>query len=327
MQPKPPMAAWKAATTLLILSGLVLSGCLGKKEATSLQNLQPTVSADTGAIAGLVLGPEGLPLEAADVLIRGNDKEATLQTDAAGRFTAGQLQPGTYLVLTSKLGYTTAQKHVEVKAGEVAEATFTVLELGIQGLGHHAVLGPLKGRFFCGWGTGVFDSAGPCMLVSVGLVDPIWQDVTGGDANIFELREAIKEKQSGPEDKLSGLVVEVNWQPTSAGSRWLQATLEEPPEEPGARSGDPVVWARAKGPNPIKMVATPGTKNVGGEKEMPAEAAGFLVGVFPSVDPDSPRVNNNVNTGLSAYVDQSFELWITLFYNQPAPAEYSVLNV
>ncbi|MBI2077407.1 MAG: carboxypeptidase regulatory-like domain-containing protein [Euryarchaeota archaeon] len=82
----------------------------------------PTVTVETGSLAGTVTDDEGLPLPGAEVVIAQPAREA--ETDAGGAFTFNELDPGTYTVVAQKLGFESNAKKVEVRAGEVTNATF-----------------------------------------------------------------------------------------------------------------------------------------------------------------------------------------------------------
>jgi hypothetical protein len=81
-----------------------------------------TVTADTGSIAGQVLGDDQLPIAGAEVAIVGT--AAVAMADANGKFTFNELEPGDKTLAVGKLGYQSQSKRVAVVAGEATNVTF-----------------------------------------------------------------------------------------------------------------------------------------------------------------------------------------------------------
>ena len=74
------------------------------------------VSDSTGAIRGLILDPSIVPVPGADIELVGADHFAT--SNEEGAFSFDDLDPGTYFLKVTKLGYKEAQQSVEVVAGD-----------------------------------------------------------------------------------------------------------------------------------------------------------------------------------------------------------------
>lgn len=107
------------------------AGCVSEADASKTQESptdpapEPTVTADTGSISGLVVSNELAPLSGAIVgLLERPELAAT--TDEGGRFTFNDVEPGGYSVVAQKLGYDSAARKITVVAGEVAEVEFVL---------------------------------------------------------------------------------------------------------------------------------------------------------------------------------------------------------
>ncbi|MDT7856212.1 TonB-dependent receptor [Rubrivirga sp. S365] len=91
--------------------------------------LAASVAAQTGTLAGRVVGTDGVPLPGATVLVEATARGAA--TDLDGRFEVGGLAPGAYRVTASTVGYAPATERVEVAAGERAEVQFVLVEAAL----------------------------------------------------------------------------------------------------------------------------------------------------------------------------------------------------
>lgn len=83
----------------------------------------PVQAALTGDIRGVVLDPQGLPVAAAEVIVRNLETgtSRSVLTDSAGAFAALQLEVGSYEVRVEKQGFLAFVTTVIVRSGEVAE--------------------------------------------------------------------------------------------------------------------------------------------------------------------------------------------------------------
>ena len=84
----------------------------------------PLLAALTGDIRGVVLDPQGLPVEAASVTVRNLDTGASrsVTTSSTGRFAVLQLAVGGYEVRVEKQGFLALSMNVSVRSAEVAKA-------------------------------------------------------------------------------------------------------------------------------------------------------------------------------------------------------------
>lgn len=120
------------------------------------------VSDDTGAIRGLVLTPTIVPIEGATVTATPGGLTTTTNVD--GAFTFGDLEPGTYFLEATKLGFNKTQASVQVVAGdERPDIVKLVLPENPSAL-PFAELRQWDGYLQCGAGLGPVGSTNPCAL-------------------------------------------------------------------------------------------------------------------------------------------------------------------
>ncbi|WPR76924.1 TonB-dependent receptor [Algoriphagus sp. NG3] len=88
--------------------------------------------AQSGTIKGKVSNTDGSPLEFVNISIKNHGKGAI--TNSRGEFTIQEVNPGTYTLLASYIGYTAAPKEVAIKEGQLLEVDFQLseLQLGLQ---------------------------------------------------------------------------------------------------------------------------------------------------------------------------------------------------
>jgi len=90
---------------------LTLAACL-------VLSLNASAQGNKGAIRGRVSDPSGGALIGAEIILQQND--ASMVSDAQGQFFINNLEPGTYTVEISYVGFTAAKKDVVVVAGQTA---------------------------------------------------------------------------------------------------------------------------------------------------------------------------------------------------------------
>lgn len=125
----------------LCLTVILVSGCVGGTDpgsgsaASSTSSAPPPpaappeVTADTGSVRGIVVDDELRPLVGASVGILKTNTET--RTDEGGAFTINGVAPGTVAVTAQALGYEAAARSVDVAAGQVAWANFTLQPVAI----------------------------------------------------------------------------------------------------------------------------------------------------------------------------------------------------
>ena len=92
-----------------------------------LMNQNLVYAQNTGKISGVVLEASNKNiLPGANILIEGSNKGAA--TGQNGRFNIFDLQPGTYTLTATFLGYQDSKKEVTVSAGQLSEVSFELEE-------------------------------------------------------------------------------------------------------------------------------------------------------------------------------------------------------
>jgi len=84
----------------------------------------PAQGQSTGAVAGTVTDEEGSTLPGANVSIV--DTQRGTSTDANGRYTLGNLQPGEYTIRVTFIGYRAQEQTVDISAGETVRMDVTL---------------------------------------------------------------------------------------------------------------------------------------------------------------------------------------------------------
>lgn len=85
-----------------------------------------TILGQSGTISGTVVDQENLPAIFANVTIVGTTIGAT--TDLDGKYSIADVDPGTYTVAVSFIGYKTASQEVTVTANQISSVNFTLIE-------------------------------------------------------------------------------------------------------------------------------------------------------------------------------------------------------
>lgn len=323
MSARPTFVA--ALVTAFVLSA-GLAGCFGKggggKEDVVDPAGTPTFSAETGAIRGILVNDEELPIAGGQVGLQERPDIPTL-SDLSGAFVFSELAPGTYRIEALAIGYDRRVQTVEVQAGDVTDVQVRLVSATLLGVPYSVTLGPMPGKFFCAFGAGVSAAeaglAGPCKPASFGgALEPAedgYQGVAQGEENTFSFPNIVSGNASAPEDVFRSLVLEVQWIPTSGAAGQLQAAVEQyQPDGRDLTADDFLVYGSASGASPLRLVLHAGEAYPNGDAEVPEDVDSFQMGVFPTFA-DAPQV----------FTEQRFELWLTLFYNQAAADDFTVL--
>lgn len=239
----------KTTLALLILFTTALAGCVSGQAGGS--KSQPddapraadpaTFGESTGAVQGLVVDDAINPIAGAVVGLTETDASTT--TDAGGRFSFSQLEPGTYTVLANALGYSAVARTVDVVAGELAEVQLTLEALAVVEPYH--VVQTFAGLIECAWGVSGAGS-GNCLPIQFliqqfNLSNPTNTRIIG----LFPITE--------PQKVVQG-VFEMVWNPSAAttgGALLLAVELERT----GVVTGR--TYASGQGPSPVKVVTGP----------------------------------------------------------------------
>lgn len=277
------------AATLLAAA---LSGCADQGGPA---NASPTVSDPyalpegvTNVLQGQVRAEDLAPLGNATVAVISLQINQT--TDEAGAFRFENLEPRDYLVTVTKDGYRTKTQRAIIEDGKIYELNFT-LEVKPNVTPYSEVLS-FKGRISCQ----VAYASNPDQHdeVDCGAADPVNNHPT----------EEFFFQPGGAQ-----LVVEAFWTPAQRGAERLRMSVESV----GFGHQD-IVFGEVVGPTGLKLPISQSLMGKyypqGGTVRVTMTAAPGLLGQPESYD-------------AGAAVQQDFELWVTVFYYEPGPPNYS----
>ncbi len=148
-----------------------------------------------GRLEGRVTGPEGSPIDKAEVTIvstRTSSVQFDLKTDKAGRFIQIGLTPGYYRVTVKKAGFAPVSKevHIDIAEGTSCELTLKPVDAGTQKALSVADETFLKGNKL--YGEQKYAEAAASYSQAIGLDPSNW-------AYHFNLGLALKKEGKGPE--------------------------------------------------------------------------------------------------------------------------------
>jgi hypothetical protein len=145
---------WMAAgfAVAFLLAGCSDAGAGEGPAGLDFSDLDLDVSATTGIIRGVVVDEAIRPLGGADITLTPGGKTARSTDD--GRFGFDGLEPGTYFLSASRLGYATVQTSTDVVAGVAEPAIVRVLMTAVPGSGPYLEVFQFNG--FLTFGAAVF---------------------------------------------------------------------------------------------------------------------------------------------------------------------------
>lgn len=303
-----------------LLASALLAGCFGTggkpplalKPATSDEvpaTAPPAVlNEDSCAIVGRVLNKEDtLPLALASVELVGYARSA--KTAADGGYSFSLLDPRTYTLKASTFGHFGAQAQVECRAGEEAHAADLLLEGWPQALlPHHETLND-EGILTCSVATG--SSRVRLAEVLPGAVGALTPCATN------KARLSVQPKTGVP---ITGMAIELRWEPTSSASQRLALKIGEKPHE------NRTLWSSDDDYNPTTGTLS-GLSPLNVTFRLNASAGSDLYTITPESHNLTYEVNPLPNTASDVpplvsviTVPQSFDLYVTVFYNNdPVP--------
>lgn len=318
---------------LAVMTVLVLTaGCLGGSEDDeAVQQKEATVTEDTGGIEGLVTNPAVEPIPDAELTLV--EIGATTTTADDGSYAFSELEPASYALEVNASGYKGTRETVDVSAGEIATVDL-VLSQERSTDGFTQTL-ELNGFFECGFAAGYDASAAPPPAnSSSGLISyPVCAQVNSATGNSTNDRF---EHYFASEANLQTLVAETMWEP-GAGSLSDQLWVDIVPE--GFHCGDITMceWSLLDhwGENPLQgRVDRERLEHVQeyfdqqceeGEDEwcgydFDANGWNLWIRVYPrwECQPAGPQA--------CVLAQQEFSHVVTMFHNEPAPADYSAIG-
>jgi hypothetical protein len=126
------MLTMKSALATTLVLATIMAGCVGNSEAKSASGpaFAPVHDADTGSIAGTVVDDSISPIANALVSLLSPDGAGVYmnaRTDEGGKYAFNFIPAGAYRVEVKASGFQVGSMNVQVLAGEVRTASFTLL--------------------------------------------------------------------------------------------------------------------------------------------------------------------------------------------------------
>ena len=312
----------------------VVSGCADTPAQTATtpgpDPTIPTVAgpadfgADTGAIEGVVLDEENRPLPGAHVALVEYDEILHQTTvDLGGRFSLSTISPASYTIVATQPGYETESRRIDVVAGQITNVHFLLIQAPtnathVQTL-HH------RGFFDCSWTYWIQQvgltagATGPCGFTNAynfigNPMETVWTgNVRSWDYNV------------GP--GVMTVLNELTWSRASmATGDKLQVTLTY-------TNHTAFHWyCRAEGVGPLTLTyhreggCISGTSAQSQDEFAEIPIVGQQLQTYVDVGPGrNPVTNDDVPAGLGVGYQQTFEVWISVFYREKAPPEFTAL--
>lgn len=282
---------------------LALAGCTGTHApapTASCDGATPTAACATGmTILGLVQDESFAPIAGANVALRLTNHTAT--TDAGGLFTFTGLVLSPYVVDVLAAGYANATLTAEPRQN--VSLTF-ILSSPTQ-----AIPDPVVLHF-----AGKFDCALEALIIS-----PSCDSAT--DEAGLSIFEDISTFDFGLNPGWATVVVDVDFE-EHQGIDGLRVTVQ------GKSDADKVAayeqYGRFHGSDPFTFRIEPNQAYADGTSPVPANATSLQLEVYPQghgwhAGGVSPFL------GVGAAPSVQFDVYVTIFYVQPAPADYTLL--
>lgn len=303
---------------------MLLAGCVaaapaapaGVSSGPAAASGPATFDETTGAIEGTVFDAESQPIEGAIVGVI--QLGTQVSTDIAGHFSFSNLLPGAYQVAGQKLGYSAAAKQVQVVAGEIAPISLVLEKLEIK-QAYHTTFN-VKGYFECSW-TFVI-TTGPCFY-----------PVTGTNTSYVPVDPWTNNKRQFDYSVGPGVMTmlnEMTWSQTTAATGDQMSVFMSYQ----GRSGNHW-YCRAEHANPVTL-----RWDRDPESRDNDDAGSCSIGTgaqLPDAEPQTIPIEGQTltsrgNTGPGTYtptigfaLQQSFDLYVSAFYWEPAPDGFTGL--
>lgn len=293
---------------LLMVSCFVLgalAGCAQPAASSDPSSIDSGVdvrpTATTGVIKGVVVDPAIRPLSQAIVTVKAGGKTLTNTTNSNGGFGFAGLDPGTYFVVASKLGYVAGQTSVEVKANDADAPTVRLTLQALKGFVQpYAVADKHSGFIECGVGTAV-------VLVAVCAAPNLVAPISPDDFTHFISLDA------GVPTWITG---EMIWQSTQSFGDTLRIAVRSSTFEKWS-GGTYIAGVNAStGPSPLHYAAS--TADIQ-KADLGNNATGLELDVFTANGVCDPVANTCV-AGLT--IEQKFEQITHIFYGFRPSADY-----
>lgn len=286
----------------LVAALILLAGCADSPGAA---NPQLPARPATMAIVGLVQDETFAPIAGAQVSIRLVGLSTV--TDASGGFRFEGLAVSAYLVDVEAPGYQPATLTAEPTEGNASLAFV---------LSRPPSLLPRTELVHF---RGILQCAAEALIISPSCDSAL--TAAGGPA----LFNDTSRFGLGLLPNWGSVVVDVDFDPGShPGLDGLRLTVRGARDDGGG--GDYEQYGRFTGPGPFTAVVEPGQEYPDGSGPVPPETTLLRLEVYPQSHGWHATCEAACFLGVGAALDVSFDLYVTVFYNQRAPAGYSLLE-
>lgn len=280
------MRAWaSAALPVVLLLAAALAGCFDGEDPEPAANPSATTPVTKEPLlTGRVLTADYLPIPNATVRLQNPAQETTTGPDGAYAF--HDVPPGERIVTAGASGYDHLSQRVVLSLGSTAELDF-LLEASGADLAYNETI-PWDGFVSC------MAAYGPNPEDADHMDCGGWDD-TDDRARTFKIEPAARH-----------VIVEMDWEETTHLSEHMMVLLSNPDTQTPLGQG--------AGAAPVKIVipvdATVRNFDAGGPLHVEVRPAPSLTGPEAGIDG-------------GAAIQQPFSVYVTVFYHQPAPAEFT----
>lgn len=312
-----------------LLAVLVFAGCVGiaqsKADGTesAVEPVEPEdvdPNASSGILQGTVASDEAVPIAGASVALR--DTAFMGVTDASGLFVITDVPPGKYVLDVARLGYEAQARSVEVQAGQLTEVTIVLVAIEISDEGYIEII-HFTGFFECALGTSFWISSCsyPYTAVYLTLHD---RGVNGSNYGLPpDIQKNIHRFNFTVKPGITDFVGEMEWKAASAAATrmllmYMCGDYDPIPDECKERHR----YGRSNGfsgTSPIRAQFDPKQefkKGCPNSKFCLKEGHPIWVMAYAGL----PFGQNQVA------FQQKFEIWNSLFFNQEAPEDYTLIG-
>lgn len=274
---------------------------------------QANVDDEHGGLVGFVSDDSLNPIPDAEVILEGLG--ITTNTDGSGRFAFSLLNPAKVRVLASHPNFEIALQEVEILPGDVAEVRLQLVPLPSTEPYH--VLHQGTGRIMCGISARPGLGVGVCQILTTAV----------GSAS-QEPRVDIRLSTQNFSHVIT-LVLETTWEPSQFGAGGLHVTWEHAQNWDAIGSGTErrIIFGQVNGHNPLQLILNQTQIAEFMDDPQPKRLCSLygectLMGIGYA---HSATLGASSPADAGAYVDQPFTHFVTEFFVDSAPADYTAI--
>jgi hypothetical protein len=292
---------------------VLLAGCTGGADDTSSPGPVPgddypgkPTGSDALAIVGVVHSEALVPLAQAELAIDGLGLRAI--SDAQGQFSFPPVEPAIYTVHATAAGYRSATLTARPAGGALE---FILASTGPVQPYNNTL--PFHGYLECA--AEYLIITGPCDAVLI----------AGGQEPVFQNQSAF---QFATDPNWATMVFDVDFDPDQAQAiDGLRLTLRG--KDDSDSTGTYEQYGRFHDAAPFSFRVEPNGNYTDGTKPVPANATAFTVDVYPQGKAYHEVCDPSGATcflGVGAATNIRFDVYVTVFYLEPAPAGFTLLG-